>query len=466
LNPLTQDMHALALRPDQGSQNSENVWTSGFQKKSWKYTLAIVSVACALISLLIYCNVRYIGHVWVKSQTTNHGETKTILDEDAYDINLMTDVKQLWTNCLEANGQKTCNADAEEKKWEKELAVVLFIWSICFPFIKLALSLIFWFIPSAKWFRESVMYIKVHIGRWSLIEVFMLWTWIYCLKWDLEFAVRPKIHELTFESCFYLDDWGAVFVIAQLASLGLSHVVMHLMEEKSEPGSGGGATLNEQPEQAEYSEFYCKAANAVSLLFATGNLVTLYYIMVIDPVLKFEFQGLIPDVLNQLEHKTELTMWELVTESNKYACGDKILAVMTCYLTLLICPVVSSISLFWWRFYTFCFPAKVTIRKGWKRITEVITVYNCLDVIILSLQFTNLYFPKIFRSLIISASDQRLDRESADKILHGAFDYTFSYKLLYVYAIAHWFTYFFSEWQDKKIKDPERLEPYRPLSAP
>jgi len=430
---------------------------SGYNSNGCRETTGVVFFSLLLIALLVWCNLKYIGHVWYSTVATWRG--RDIIKpshQDAYDINLMTDIKQLWTHCLDAGGEKVCRADEDEKKWETELAVILFFWSICFPFIKVIISLFFWFVPCSEKLRWWVMYIKVHIGRWALIECFMLWTWIYCFKWLIKFDVLGFKADV--ETCFYLDDWGAVFVCAQLASLLLSHIVMHLVSPRAEEPLRD-RLVNDPQIMIPHRPLGTLLLDMFFFIAAAGNLFVLYYVFFIAPIFKFDFEGEAEVIVHQLEHKVELTVFEFVTKSTQYACGNKNLVVATCYFTLLICPLLASISLFWWRVFVLFFPYKQHTTRGWMRATEIITVYNCLDVIILSLQFTDTHFPQLFRVLLIGA----LGITDMDKWLKAEFPLTLGYKLLFAYAGVHWVTYFFSEWQAKSKE--RRLDPIYEFAA-
>merc|ERR550534_3271405 len=277
----------------------------------------------------------------------------------------------------------------------------------------------------------------------------MIWSWMYCFKWDIEFHVL-KIAHADAKACFNMDNWGAVFVCAQLASLFLSHIVMHAVGPSNQVvpqqvliNRGEEQTRTYIPNRALHKLL----GHMFFAVAAAANLVILYYIMVILPVFEFSFEGEVPNVVGQLEHHLSLTMFEFVTKSSEYACGKKDLVIITCYFALLVCPLLATISLFWWRAFLLFAPYKQNTIKGWRRATELITVYNCLDVMILSLQFTNSHFPQLFNALMIGAFDQKIT--DMQKYIRADFPNTTGYKLLFVYAGVHWVTYFYSEYETK-----------------
>ena len=72
------------------------------------------------------------------------------------------------------------------------LAIILFFFSIVFPIFKLAVLAFIWFIPLAEGKRKKVLHWLGILGKWSMLDVFMVAILIVLVKLGPLAKVEPQ----------------------------------------------------------------------------------------------------------------------------------------------------------------------------------------------------------------------------------------------------------------------------------
>jgi len=161
----------------------------------------------------------------------------------------------------------------------KELAVLLFSFSVVFPYLKLTLCLTTWFVPLPPYLRGKVLHVLNAMGKWSLLDAYVLMTLMGLGSLDTH--MKGKIGLSVF-----IDPRPAFvsFLVATIISLVLGEVILGCHE-----------TNLEQPAPANRSG---SAPNLIVhlLIFA---LVLLAVASCLD-VCTFEVQGIVGWFLNYL----------------------------------------------------------------------------------------------------------------------------------------------------------------------
>ena len=84
------------------------------------------------------------------------------------------------------------------------LGIVIFLFSIVFPFIKLGMLFALWFGRLAQWQREKYIHWLGAIGKWSMLDVFVVAITIVIAKLSGFASAQPQIGLYFFGSSILL----------------------------------------------------------------------------------------------------------------------------------------------------------------------------------------------------------------------------------------------------------------------
>ena len=95
---------------------------------------------------------------------------------------------------------------------EHELALVIFFFSIAFPIFKLAALLVIWFVPLAERHRASLLHWLGLLGKWSMLDVFIVAILIVLVKLGPLVKVEPRIGVYVFAAAIACSMLSAMLV--------------------------------------------------------------------------------------------------------------------------------------------------------------------------------------------------------------------------------------------------------------
>ncbi len=108
------------------------------------------------------------------------------------------------------------------------LAAVIFFFSVVFPIAKLASLWMVWGVPLSTGRRRTVLTWLERLGRWSMLDVFIVAIMIVLIKMKPFAEISPRPGVYVFSGAILLS-MGTALYVKRLADLA---------EERSLPGSG------------------------------------------------------------------------------------------------------------------------------------------------------------------------------------------------------------------------------------
>ena len=99
--------------------------------------------------------------------------------------------------------------------WEDHqytLAIILFFFSIVFPNVKLMALAFLWFVPLGEKKREVVLHWLGVLGKWSMLDVFVVAILIVLVKLGPLARVRPQRGVYWFAAAIFLSMLTSMYV--------------------------------------------------------------------------------------------------------------------------------------------------------------------------------------------------------------------------------------------------------------
>ncbi len=119
------------------------------------------------------------------------------------------------------------------------LSLIVAVFSGCWPYLKLLLMLGVWFLPVRTVLRENVLIMLDMLGKWSLIDAFVLVFMMVAFRFQLVIPASPLAHTKTGDAWIDLvveGDMGIYsFLLATMVSLLITHIILachRWLEEK------------------------------------------------------------------------------------------------------------------------------------------------------------------------------------------------------------------------------------------
>lgn len=147
--------------------------------------------------------------VSVDIRLTSFGQV--VIDEPLLTVSIFNSVGELW------------------KAGSYPLAILIVITSICWPYIKLALSMYAWVLPIRKGprglrRRERLIEWLDMLGKWSFVDIIVLIIMMVAMNMRIVTNGGRDVTEI-----FLVPLWGFYgFVFASILSLSITHVILHL----------------------------------------------------------------------------------------------------------------------------------------------------------------------------------------------------------------------------------------------
>ncbi len=104
------------------------------------------------------------------------------------------------------------------------LAAVIFFFSVAFPIAKLASLWMVWSVPLASKRREGVLVWLERLGRWSMLDVFVVAIMIVLIKMKPLAAISPRPGVYVFSGAILLS-MGTALYVKRLADLAEERVI-------------------------------------------------------------------------------------------------------------------------------------------------------------------------------------------------------------------------------------------------
>jgi paraquat-inducible protein A len=99
--------------------------------------------------------------------------------------------------------------------WEQQqyiLAIILFFFSLVFPLVKLAALAFLWFVPLGEKNRQAVLRWLGILGKWSMLDVFVVAILIVLVKLGPLAKVQPQRGVYWFAAAIFLSMITSMYV--------------------------------------------------------------------------------------------------------------------------------------------------------------------------------------------------------------------------------------------------------------
>jgi len=99
--------------------------------------------------------------------------------------------------------------------WEQQqyiLAIILFFFSLVFPLVKLAALAFLWFVPLGEKKRQAVLRWLGILGKWSMLDVFVVAILIVLVKLGPLAKVQPQRGVYWFAAAIFLSMITSMYV--------------------------------------------------------------------------------------------------------------------------------------------------------------------------------------------------------------------------------------------------------------
>lgn len=102
------------------------------------------------------------------------------------------------------------------------LAVVIFLFSIVFPFTKLALLLAIWFMPFEAAMRDRTLHWLAAVGKWSMLDVFVVAVLLVLTQASAMVSATPRMGLYLFAGAILLSMVATMMVSSAANDAGAS----------------------------------------------------------------------------------------------------------------------------------------------------------------------------------------------------------------------------------------------------
>lgn len=101
------------------------------------------------------------------------------------------------------------------RMWERNfhfLAVVVFVFSVIFPLLKLFLILVVWFKPFSANHRERMLSLTSNLGKWSMLDVFVTAVLVVAISARAVISIHMRIGIFLFTAAIILSILLSLYV--------------------------------------------------------------------------------------------------------------------------------------------------------------------------------------------------------------------------------------------------------------
>jgi len=157
-------------------------------------------------------------------------------NDDLYELSIKSTIQKNWKK---VNDDGTPKED-EVVLWGRVLVLMVVILSIIWPFVKLIWVTFLWFLPVRADWREKQMFFILMVGRWNLLQLFILNFFAICSWFDdvnETITVIPLILTLRVDVILdmTLESGTTTFVFGQMMVIFVSELIYHCTLTLSNP---------------------------------------------------------------------------------------------------------------------------------------------------------------------------------------------------------------------------------------
>lgn len=326
------------------------------------------------ISLFLSANASYGGSVFIKILL---GGDKYVEMPSMFNFGLINSIRDMW------------------KAKTYVLSLIVLIMSCIWPYSKLVLMLIVWFIPAnilKRIHRERILRLLDELGKWSLLDSYFMIMMVVSFHFILTFPIvnEGTIVDPNIVYVWVLPCYGFIGLIGgTIYSLALSHIICYFDRYVNRPENQ--KLVDEQRSKKKVCVFMKQNLTTKIILFIF--LVCQFVIFVIGiscNSFSFEFVGLTGwalDILN-IPSKSHYTVLQLAYKFPKgceFPNSPSVRFVQVIYfITAVIFPILHILGLA----ATLLIPMSLKMLDYMYEIIEIFYAWSCLDVFCLSLIVT------------------------------------------------------------------------------
>ncbi len=174
----------------------------------WIVKLAVPLLIIANIGLFVVSNTSVGASVFVYIHLGND----TITTSSLFSFTLANSVHDMWVAGV------------------YPLSLIVAIFSGCWPYLKLLAMLLVWLAPVASKLRERILMVLDALGKWSLIDAFVLVFMMVAFRFRLVIPGSPLAQTATGDATIDLlveTDMGFyTFLLATMVSLVITHIIL------------------------------------------------------------------------------------------------------------------------------------------------------------------------------------------------------------------------------------------------
>lgn len=278
------------------------------------------------------------------------------------------------------------------------LSILIGAFSGTWPYMKLLLMLAAWLLP-VSWLsvnrRETMLRVLDALGKWSLIDSFVLVMMLVAFRFHLPFRHSEDDPTVASFDIIVRPEIGIhTFLIATIASLTLSHIILHIHRDAADFHRERKATEEEKQSLARHcyvngsGEMYQITLAGTALLI--GTLLLSIGLSVFGGVIEafmFEFKGLAAlamdyDDINPNRNFSLISIGTAIPASVSNPNSVSIRYIQAIFYSIAFgIPLIhlSSLVLIW------CLPLKACTQEKLFLLSEVLNAWSCLDVFVVSL---------------------------------------------------------------------------------
>ncbi|GMH57432.1 hypothetical protein TrST_g9630 [Triparma strigata] len=271
------------------------------------------------------------------------------------------------------------------------LAIVIILFSGCYPYCKVMTQLVCWVLPTSKLSakrRESILLFVGAIGKWSLVDTFVLFLMM------VAFNMRIALQEGDIKAdVFIVTKFGFYgFLFATMASLSMGSVVLwfHRYTTDYVELEEGGPMISLSDMNHRYGKLLVRSTKrgrwAVTIMLTLTAVVCVWGSII--PSFRFNIEGLAGMALELTPNVNPETTYSLISLglALPYATIDPNDVMLrwcqaTYFVFSLVCPLLYLLGL--WMLW--CKPMTAISQRTWFVMTEVFSEWAAMEVFVISI---------------------------------------------------------------------------------
>lgn len=304
------------------------------------------------------------------------GTQKTIILPSLFDFGLINTVIEMWTAKV------------------YPLAVLILLMSGVWPYAKVVLMIICFFMPKSLMpgkIRNRMMVVLDMLGKWSLLDTYVMLMMLVALHFHIVFPVKGEdVEGPMMVNLYVYPAYGFLtLALGTLVSLVMSHLVLgaHRILERGATDNTVETAVEKKPLMAFVPGMLGKTVPRYLVL---GFLVVALALVIAGSVLmtfSFNFEGLAGWALPLLDvpaHR-EYSVLDLGVQLPQSAQNPNSFTVrftqVVHLLTAFVAPILHIIAMI----LLWVIPLKRTVQYYWFRVCDVLYAWSCADVFIISI---------------------------------------------------------------------------------